>query len=109
MLLPTRTLCTRLAGHRTTRRAQRQIRFRLRRCRNTTSPPRLVNFIYHHNTIAATSRAPPLRARFVAASRALRVLRRVVRQVRRPVARHVLLPLYRLSVQCAIRVCTQTQ
>ena len=109
MLLAVCILRTRFAGLCAIRRAQRQIRFRLRRRRNTTSPPRLATFIYLHNVTAAINRVPPLRTRLVAASLVHRAPRRVVRQVRRPAVLRVLLPLRRLSARCVIRVYTQTQ
>lgn len=104
-----RIVGARLAGLCAIHRAQRQIRYPLRRRRNTASSPTLVISIYPHNHIAAINRVPPLQARFVAASRAPRVPRRVARQVRLSVAPRVLPLLRHLSVWCATRVCTQTQ
>ena len=79
-----RIVGARLAGLCAIRRAQRQIRYSLRRRRNFTSSPMLVISIYPRNHIAAINRVPPLQARFVAASRAPRVPRRVALQVRVP-------------------------
>jgi len=81
MMMPMalRALRTHLAGLCAVYRAQRKIRFRLRRCRNLMSLLRLTTFIHYHNKIAVNaSHVRLLSTKLVVASRAPRALRRVV-------------------------------